>query len=96
MAEAPKEESKPKLSFANNDIVVNTAVELLPAAAESSAVAAVVEDDDEEEEEEDEEEDDERLVIGSDIKLSAIDINDLSKPKIDINTLPPLEFEILT
>ena len=78
---------KPKLTFANNDIVVDMPA-LQPISLDNEEEEEVVEDDDDDEE-------DEKLVIGSDVKLSAIDINDLSKPKIDINTLPPLEFEVL-
>jgi hypothetical protein len=79
---------KPKLTFANNDIVVDMPA-LQPISLDNEEEEEVVEDDD------DDDEEDEKLVIGSDVKLSAIDINDLSKPKIDINTLPPLEFEVL-
>ena len=49
--------------------------------------------DDDDDDDDDEEE---RLVIGGDIKLDVIDVNDLNKPPVKLEPMIALDFEVLS
>jgi hypothetical protein len=90
-----------KLSFSNNDIMVDTQGSTSVVASpkdekrlEELEAARALEQSEEEDEDEDE---DERLTIGDNVTLDIIDVNDLNKAASKIDLEPPkLDFEILS
>ena len=92
-----KSTSDSKISFSDNDIlvddkglttVVNTPKDekSLEEIEKTRSLTAIDDDDDDDESE--------RLTIGENIKLDIVDINDLSKPTVDLKP-PVLDFEVL-
>ena len=96
--------SPSKLSFSDADTLVDTTGQSSIVAASKDEkvleeleknrkeMQSIMEDDDE-----DEDDDDERLVIGDNVTLDIIDVNDLNKAAAKVELKPPvLDFEILT
>ena len=92
-----------KLSFSNDDILVdikgNKSIvnaskdeENLAELEKKRSLTAVNDDD-----EDDDDDDDERLIIGDNVTLDIIDVNDLNKAAAKIDLKPPiLDFEVLS
>jgi hypothetical protein len=89
-----------KLSFADDDTFVdvkgNTGIINSPKDEENLEALARARELAEAEEDDDDEEEDERLIIGDNIKLDIMDVNDLNKATAKIDLSPPvLDFEVL-
>ena len=89
-----------KLSFSNNDIVVNTQgdTSIVNAPKDEKNLEALEKSRAELDGDGDDDNDDsERLTIGDNVTLDIIDVNDLNKAASKIDLAPPtLEFEVLT